>query len=83
MSEGGRETEADDWRALAVDLWTEGGLPAKRARVVALVATGHTHAETAERLNLNSRSEVSTHVARYRDDDLPDARWLAEHGPEL
>ena len=81
MSERG--AEADGWRNLAVDLWTEGGLPAKRARVVALVATGRTHAETAERLGLSSRSEVSTHIARYRDGDLPEARWLAEHGPEL
>ena len=50
---------------------------------IALVATGHTHAETAERLDLSSRSEVSTHVAHYRDGDLLETRWLAEHGPEL
>lgn len=73
----------NNWREVAVELWTEGGIPAKRARVVALVASGRTHAEVAEELHLNHRGEVSTHVSRYRSKDLPNARWLAENGPEI
>lgn len=73
----------DDWRELADALHEQGGVPERRAEVVAVIATGHTHREAVEMLDLPGRYNVSTHLDRYRDSDLPEARWLAEHGPEI
>lgn len=70
-----------DWQELAEQLHDH-DVPEQRARVVALVAMGHTHAETKEILDLNHRSNVGTHVARYRD-DRENAAWLLEHGPDV
>lgn len=74
--------DTTDWEPLARQL-QKFGIPLRRSEVVALVATGHTHAETAETLKLNNRSEVAQHVRRYREEDLPDAKWIAEHAPEV
>lgn len=71
-----------DWEERAEQLHEHGDVPEQRARVVALVAVGHTHAETADILDLNHRSNVGTHLARYRD-ERDEAAWLAEHGPEV
>lgn len=70
-----------DWEKLAEELH-EHGVPQQRARVVALVATGRTHSETKETLDLNHRSNVGTHVERYRS-ERENAEWLAEYGPEI
>jgi len=77
------ETAAEDWRELADELHERGGVPERRAEVVALVATGHSYSETAAELGLNSRPNVAQHVKRYREEDVPAAEWLAEHGPEI
>lgn len=69
------------WEQLAAELH-ENGIPQKRARVVALVAEGHTYSETAEMLGSKNRREVSTHLRRYRG-DVSDAQWLLNHGPRL
>ena len=82
MTESTPETETG-WRELARKLHDEGSIPQRRAEVVALVATGHTHAETQEELGLTNRAEVANHVRRYRKEDLPPARWLAENAPEI
>lgn len=71
----------EDWQALAADLQSH-GVPERRAEVVALVATGRSHADTKEELGLDHRSNVATHVARYRK-EREDAEWLSEHGPEV
>lgn len=77
------ESDTDDWRALAADLHEHGGVPERRAEVVALLACGRTHQEVQETLGLSSRGQVSVHVEAYREEDLPAARWLAEHGPDV
>lgn len=76
------ETNGDDWQELATTLHERGRIPPKRAKVVALVLSGHTHRETADILDMKHRSQVSTHVKRYRA-DRDKARWLIEQGPEL
>lgn len=74
------ETDAD-WRALAADL-NEHGVPPKRAEVVALVATGHSYSEIADRddIGLSSRGGVSNYVEDYRE-QLADAEWLLANAP--
>ena len=76
-------SETNDWRARADDLHRRGGVPKKRAKAVALVEAGRTHAEVADELDLKSRGEVGTHVQRYRETDKSRADWLSEHGPEI
>jgi hypothetical protein len=71
-----------DWRGLADRLYDH-GVPRKRARVVALIHCGRTHSQVADELGMSNRNEVSTHVRRYRTEDLPNARWLAENAPEI
>ncbi|WP_058366942.1 hypothetical protein [Haloparvum sedimenti] len=66
-----------------VELHQKGGVPEKRAQVVALVEADRTHAEVADVLDLTNRSEVATHVNRYRNQDMAQARWLSEHGPDI
>lgn len=72
----------DIWRELADEL-IEHGIPERRAEVVALVANGRTHAQVADELNLSNRSAVAVHLDRYRNEDLPHARWVAENAPEV
>jgi len=76
-------SEANDWRARADELDHCGGVPTKRAKAIALVETGRTHAEVADQLGLKNRGEVGTHVHRYRQQDKSRADWLSEHGPDL
>lgn len=73
----------EGWEDLAERLQERGGLPRRRAEVVALLATGRSHADVQDELGLSSRGQVSNHVARYREDDVPQAEWLAEHAPEV
>jgi DNA-binding NarL/FixJ family response regulator len=77
------ESTADDWQRLAQRLQDHGDVPERRAEVVALVAAGRTHAEVADELGLEHRSNVAQHVKRYRMQDRAAAVWLAEHGPEI
>jgi DNA-binding CsgD family transcriptional regulator len=72
-----------DWKQLADHLHERGGVAQRRAQVVALIATGHTHEETKEILGYSSMGSISNHVERYRAQDRPEAEWLAEHGPEI
>lgn len=72
----------ENWRELAEKLFQH-GVPKRRAEVVALIERGRTHAEVADELGLSNRSAVGVHVDRYRNQDLPDARWLAENAPEI
>lgn len=62
----------------------EHGVPEKRARVVALVAAGHSYREIADRddVGVSVPGGVANYVADYRQ-QLEEAVWLAEHGPEL
>ena len=80
-------SSADDdeqsWEDRAAELRDQGGLPEKRAKVIALVEEGRTHAEVQDELGLSARGEVGTHVARYRKEDRPESQWLAAHGPEI
>lgn len=71
-----------EWKSLA-DKLSQHGIPERRAEVIALIETGRTHTEVADELGLSHRSSVSVHVDRYRNQDLPDARWLAENAPEV
>jgi transposase len=75
--------DAEDWKQLADQLHERGGVAQRRAQVVALVATGHTHEETKEMLGYSSVGSISNHIERYRNQDYPEAEWLAEHGPEV
>jgi len=73
---------SDDWQELADGL-IENGVPERRATVVAQVAaTDRTYAEIADDVGLAGRGKVGNYVADYRD-QLDDAQWLAEHGPEI
>ena len=83
MSDTSTDTDTDDWQALAQRLQDHGDVPERRAEVVALVAAGRTHAEVADELGLEHRSNVAQHVKRYRTQDRAAAVWLAEHGPEI
>lgn len=75
------ESQTPDWQERAAEL-QDHGVPERRAEVVALLEAGLTHAEVAETLDLNDRSNVGVHVARYRE-ARADAEWLAEHGPDV
>jgi len=79
-SDAGGETV--DWRERARELQAYGGVPERRAQVVALVEAGRTHREVADELGLSNRGHVHTYVTDYRD-DVAESRWLAEHGPEV
>jgi len=75
--------EPTDWEALADELHEQGGLPERRAEVIALVATGHSHAEAADKIGYSSSGSISNHVERYREEDLAQAEWLVEHAPDV
>lgn len=78
-----QETAAD-WEELASQLHEQGGVPERRAQVVAmLAATEMSHAAVQEELGLSSRGQVSNHVRRYREEDVSQAEWLAENAPEI
>lgn len=75
------ETQSD-WNGLAEQLHEQGDVPEMRAKVVALLAQGHTHSEVADQLDIEHRANVAVHVGRYRE-ERDEAVWLAEHGPEI
>ena len=75
--------DADDWRELAERLHEHGGVAQRRAEAVALVATGRSHEEAKEAMGTSSTGSISNHIERYRNEDIPEAEWLLEHGPEL
>jgi len=77
------EHDIDTWRERATDLHEQGGVPERRAEVVALLECGHSHSEVADRLDLDNRANVATHVRRYRDRDREAAEWLVKHGPDI
>lgn len=81
-TDDGSKSEAD-WYDHAAELHECGGVPERRAEVVALIVRGYTHNEVAEILDLNHRATVGQHLAHYRNADLPNAKWLVEHGPEI
>ena len=80
MSEGA--AEVGGWRERARDLHEHGGVPERRAEVVALAEQGLTNEEIAAKFDLDSRGSVWQRIDRYRT-DRDKAAWLAEHGPEL
>lgn len=48
-----------------------------------LASTERSHAEVQEELGLSSRGQVANHVNRYREEDVPEAKWLAENAPDI
>lgn len=79
-------SEAKDiknWKQLVEQLPERGGIAQRRAQVVALIATGRIHKETKEILGYSSMGLIPNHIKRYRNQDRPEAKWLAEHGPEV
>jgi len=79
-------SEAEDiknWKQLAEQLHIRGGIAQRRAQVVALIVTGRTHEETKEILGYSSMGSISNHIERYRNQDRPEAEWLAKHGPRV
>lgn len=70
------------WEERAEELHEKGGVAQKQAKVVALIETGRTHQEVKDELGLDKRSEVSTHVRRYRD-NRDEGEWLANFGPDI
>ena len=77
------DTDSANWQELAEQLHEKGGVPQRRAEVVALIETEYSHSETADVLGLEHRANVAQHVKEYREQDRPEAEWLAEHGPEI
>lgn len=78
-----KTADADDWRELAKQLHERGGVPKRRAEAVALVTTGHSHEEAKKAMGTSSTGSISNHIERYRNEDIPEAEWLLEHGPEV
>jgi DNA-binding NarL/FixJ family response regulator len=74
--------DADAWHERARALHEHGGVPERRAEVVALLADGRTHAEVADELGLESRSNVGTHARLYREQRERSA-WLVDRGPDV
>lgn len=80
--EGVDEVQRIDWEARARDLHEKGGVPTQRAKVIALIEAGCSHSQVGEILGL-SRGSIGGRVATYRQEDLAEARWLAENGPDV
>jgi len=76
------QDDEQTWEERAEELHEKGGVAQKQAKVVALIETGRTHQEVKDELGLDNRSEVSTHVRRYRN-NRDEVDWLADHGPEI
>jgi len=70
-----------DWRDRADDLHSRGGVPKRRAEVVALREAGKTYSEIVDATEINYTSNVSQHLDAYRE-QLNEARWLAENAPD-
>jgi len=82
MSESNTDTDTG-WRELAEQLQAQGGVPPRRAEIVALVATGHSYEDIRQRFDYSGKGAVGETVRRYREEDLEEATWLHEHGPEV
>ena len=76
------ETDEQTWDERAEEVHKKGGVAKKQAQVVALIEAGRTHQEVKDELDLDNRSEVSTHVRRYRD-NRDEVEWLANFGPDI
>ncbi len=70
-----------DWRQRADELQERGGVPERRAEIVALREQGRTYQEIVDATEINYTSNVSRHLDAYRE-QLDKARWLAEEGPD-
>lgn len=70
-----------DWRERAAELHERGGVPKRRAEVVALREAGKTYAEIVDATEINYTSNVSQHLDAYRE-QLEEARWLVENAPD-
>lgn len=82
-SDGGHKDGTDmDWQERGEQLECH-GVPKRRARIVALAEQGNSHQEIADELGLSSRGSIYNQIEKYRDEDRPNAEWLAEHGPEV
>lgn len=76
-------SENTDWMARADELQEKGGVPKRRAEVVALREQGLTYSEISEELGGIASSNISEYLSLYREQDLAGAQWLVEHAPEL
>lgn len=79
---GGTYNSEQAWEDRAKEIQEKGGVAERQAQVVALIETGRTHQEVKDELGLDNRSEVSTHVRRYRE-KRDKAEWLADFGPKI
>lgn len=69
----------DNWQERADELNERGGVPPRRAQVVALKEAGLRQREIAERLGLTEGS-VSGHVSSY-EDQREQSKWLLREAP--
>lgn len=76
-------TGSENWQERAAELHEQGGIPKRRAKVVALVEAGRTHSEVADTLDMNDRSNVGSLLHLYREEDLSEADWLSANGPRI
>jgi len=70
------------WEERAKELQDKGGVPERRAQVVALIEAGRTHRETAEELGLNGSGQISVHLKHYRQ-NRREAQWISSNGPNI
>jgi len=70
-----------DWRQRADELHEKGGVPERRAEIVALREQGRTYQEIVDATEINYTSNVSQHLDAYRE-QLDEARWLVENAPD-
>lgn len=80
----GAPTTADtqpDWQARADELHERGGIPERRAEIVALTEAGRTHQQIADVIDWN-RSGIWKEIDAYRD-QRDEADWLLENAPDL
>lgn len=69
-----------DWHDRAEQLHEAGGVPERRAQVVALREAGHSYGEIADALDVESASSMRLQVVEYLG-QREDAAWLLDHGP--
>lgn len=70
-----------NWQERADKLHEDGGVPERRAQVVALREQGRTYSEICDELGINHTSNISRHLDIYRE-QLEQARWVVENGPD-
>lgn len=74
------ETETEDWHARAAELQEHGGVPPRRAEIVALREQGLTYRAIADELDLADHGSVRTQVVDYLE-GRDESEWVLEHGP--